>query len=291
MTARRTLAVVAVVALAPLAHAETKAAPAVERDIVSSAGVELASLPAFEIPPMLKDTTGPTGSEATELVIGNAGEVERWRKAGPAGSSASFQLRVDGAPTAAITLGVQNPAVVPVGRDMVWVSCDPRQKRAFAPVRWETFKVDAQNKATWAIHDGFLDPRTCRVTRERTTEVRPMAVASFADHATVFAAREGDAVTFLLPTTDVITGDGIPASTRVVRGSMPRVTMSISKGSAASAAAFVDPSRFATWLAGVGAKDDSVQKKLRRGLTVRIEATQTVSEDAPTLFVRTSSGQ
>lgn len=265
------------------AHGETAKKAPEPRELVSTTAVELAGMPVFEVPPPLKDATQPpSANEATGLVIGAApGDVEKWRKNPIAPTS--FLVKGESLAFSIVLSTASNQAP----RDSVWVSCDARAARRFQALRWETFAVDPQGNATWAIHDGFLDTRACRVLDQRTTEVHPKAVATFGDHAIAFAARSDDGVTFFLPSTDALAGDGVGA--RLVRGSLPRVSIPIAKGGSASAVAFVDAARLAGWLGALGVKDESVRQRFPRGVTVRIDATQTVSEDAPTVIVRTSA--
>ena len=281
---RRLVAVFALTSVAAVAHAETKKAPE-PREVVSTTAVELSTVPAFEMPAMLKDATQPpSGSEPTGILIGNApGDVEKWRK-NPI-TATSFLLKGENAAFAIQLTAPQNV----VARDTLWISCDARAARRFQAIRWETFVVDATGNATWTIHDGFFDPKACRVIDQRSAVVHPRAVASFGERAIAFAARSDEGVTFLLPSTDAIAGDGSPALARVVRGNLPRVTVPVAKGASASAVAFVDVGRLVTWLAAIGSKDDEMKQRAPRGVTVRIDATQTVSEDAPTVIVRTAA--
>jgi hypothetical protein len=157
------------------------------------------------------------------------------------------------------------------------------------PLRWETLRGDEAGAPLWQVNDGWYDEQSCQVSVEHRTTLRPAVLARQGTRPTVLAAREGDAVTFLLaPTRSLLTHD-LSGSLRTAQGPFTRVSVPVGPGQAATIVASFQPHSLASWWRPPGAIPSplvNLNPPEANLLEVRVDLSQAVAEREPTLAVQ-----
>ena len=255
----------------------TPTAPA-GRDVSAAKSVDVARLPEISLPPFLKqaEVRKLTGTDPTDLKVGEPRLPKVTRKAG-----SSVPISVDSPLPSSIIVGERALVGNVFASESASMFCDPLQSRS--PIRWETFAIRADGAAEWTVTDGYLDASKC--------EVKQVSRHTFALQrldglgVPVHAARVAGGVVLFTPRTDQATGDTTAGAIGVVRSPVSRVFVPTQKGESAAVLLSVELGRLDAWLRSAGAPELS-ERPLR--VTVRVDVSQTVSESAPTLFVRSS---
>jgi hypothetical protein len=263
--------------------------------VVSSVELDVGSLPLVTLPPSMTAAERPTPLPAADaaglaLINPNAtmnptGPISR---KGPAGSSSRRLEGALGLPTS-ITMASSSSSQERISVNCVSAGATPATSSAAVPVRWETFSVRPDGGALWAIHDGWFDPAGCRVAEQRSVVVQPRALALLADQPVAFAVRTAEGLVVLYPALDSVLGDAMTGAVKLSRGPISRLLLPLAKGSSATVVSTHTLPRMATWLSSAEGKSAGSVALGNGTLTLRIEVTQTVSEDSPTLLLQLRS--
>src|SRR5262249_715128 len=129
------------------------------------------------------------------------------------------------------------------------------------------------------IRDLWFDDGACMVQMARTTELALKAVAWVDGKPWLFAMRDDNAITFVAPRTDDMSTDAITGTPVTVRGGFTRVTLPIARHGA---------SAVVTTMASLEFRIDHppTSDTDTQSTNVAIEIGKTMSESAPTVFVR-----
>lgn len=178
------------------------------------------------------------------------------------------------------------------GGDPVRMTC--RREAAPSFVRWETLTVAPGGDAQLEIKDLKFDPGTCTAVEGPTTRVALKAIARDKDRPWLFAVRDDNTVTFLLPRTDDVSADAMVGSAVTVRGGFTRVSLPIARWGSSSFVAHVPslelrpPPPPAPRAKGRAPSVRGDSKPDEEPTEVTVELVQTMSEKSPTLLVRRS---
>jgi hypothetical protein len=258
--------------------------------VISSVVLDLGALPLIAIPPALKPADLPAPlpvADAASLVLINP--LSAGAAAGPLAPRApgTTSRRIEGAvarPTS-ITLSNNENSF-----DHASVLCAATGSTSVVqPLRWETFSIGPTGGALWAIHDGWFDPNDCRLAEARVLVIQPRVLALLGGQPVVFAVRTTEGLVLLYPAVDSVLGDAMAGAVHLGQGPITRLILPLAKGSSATVISTHTLSRMATWLAAAEGKTAGDVGLGNGSLTLRIEVTQTVSEESPTLLLQLRS--
>jgi hypothetical protein len=160
-----------------------------------------------------------------------------------------------------------------------------------SPLRWETLTVSPDGAARLDVKDLWLDGEHCLAIPVSQTEVAFKAIAWVGAEPWLFAARDENTVTFLLPSTDSLSVDALVGTPFTVRGSFTRVTLPLGRWGSGSIVATL-PSLELKAAAVTATKKQSGPRPepvpLPPAVEVAVELVQTMAERTPTLTVRRS---
>jgi hypothetical protein len=255
--------------------------------VVSSVELDVGSLPLVTIPPPLALTERPAQlptADAAGLSLINPNATV----AGPNASvqRAGTNRRIEastGLPTSITLASNSSP------QERIAVACSSNNSGVASPLRWETFSLRPDGVALWAVHDGWFDPVGCRLVEQRQVVAQPRALALLADQPVAFAIRTPEGLVILYPFMDNLLGDAMTGPVKTSRGTISRVTLPLARGASATVVSTHNLARTASWLAAAEGKASGGVSLGQGTLTLRIEVTQTVSEDSPTLLLNLRS--
>lgn len=245
------------------------------REVTTARAIDPERLPEITIPSYLKQTDikGAAGADPVGLRISAQS---------PKRATGSVTLTVDSTAPSAITIGERTLTGNVFASESASLYCDPHQTFR-ASARWETYEIKSDGSAVWTVTDGFTDPAKCEVKQVRRQEIKLARIDGLS--VPVHAARVTGGFVVFTPRTDLATGDTTIGAIGVVRSPVSRVFVPTQKGESAAVLLSVEIGRLDAWLKSAGVAELS-EKPLR--LTLRVDVSQTVSEPAPTLFVRSS---
>jgi hypothetical protein len=153
------------------------------------------------------------------------------------------------------------------------------------PLRWESVRGDEAGAPLWQVNDGWYDEKTCQVSLERRTALRPAVLARQGQTPAVLAARDDEAVYFLVAPTRTLQTHDLGGAARSAQGPFARVRVPIGPGLASTLVAAFPPASLAGWwkrpnapAAARGAEPNLLE--------VRVDVSQAVAEREPTLAIQ-----
>jgi hypothetical protein len=171
------------------------------------------------------------------------------------------------------------------------LSCGPEQPPN--PLRWETLTTSG-DEAQVEVKDLWFTGATCAVHLGATTTVKLAAIAWDGAQPWLYAVRDDQSVTFLLPRTDDLTVDGSVGTPVTVRGGFTRVSLPLGRWGASSFVAHLPslepsaPSPVQTKPSRKKPPPKAEAAPAQEPVEVTIELVQTMSEASPTVLVRRS---
>ncbi|HEU4409498.1 MAG TPA: hypothetical protein VFS43_29845 [Polyangiaceae bacterium] len=156
------------------------------------------------------------------------------------------------------------------------------------PLRWESVREGEAGAPLWQVNDGWYDERSCQVSLERRTALRPAVLVRQGQTPMVLGARDDDAVVFLVAPTRTLQAHDLGGGARTTQGPFARVRVPVGPGLASTlVASFTGASAPSWWKrpnAGAAAPVQPGAEPIL--LEVRVDLSQAVAEREPTLAIQ-----
>ncbi len=197
-------------------------------------------------------------------------------------------VRIEGASTPALVAYAWQAPEARYARSLS-LPCRPSLEAPVRwPLRWETLQADEADAPLWQVNDGWYDEKSCQLSVEHRTALRPAVLVRQGAQPALLAAREGDVVTFLLAPTRTIVAHELSGALQPTLGPFTRVRVPAGPGHAATLVATFAPATLNSWWKRPG--QNALPLSARPGqpslLEVRVDVSQTVGERVPTLAVQ-----
>ncbi len=255
--------------------------------------VDIGSLPRGEIPSPPGEADAPVGipafTQPASISVTAAGEMARRRRGKPMvhvskkSSITSSRVEADKVKLVAIAPTVPSvDALYPSSADATEFDAPSSQKlscgdrESVLAMRWESLATPNGSEARLSVHDLWFDAKTCAVGPGPETALSLKAIAWEGGTPWLYAMRSQLGVTLVMPRVSELSSESMVGAPVAVRGDFTRVTMPMGRWGSGSIVAQIDA------FPGEPADD-----RPDRPVEIGIELVQTMSENAPTLLVRT----
>jgi len=253
--------------------------------------VDVGDLPTGEIPSVPAETDAPLGvpawTQPATITVTAAGELRPRQHGKPVQRVSKKSIIASKRPRVAKIVAIapttpsldalyapSNDATDLEAQASQKLSCGDRE--SVLPLRWEAFAVTNDGEARLSVRDLWFDAKSCAVGPGPEATILLKAVAWDGGRPWLYAMRNHDGVTLVMPRVTEISSESMVGAPVSVRGDFTRITMPIGRWGSGSIVAQLDS------LPGEPADD-----RVDRPIEVGIELIQTMSEKAPTLLVRT----
>jgi hypothetical protein len=258
--------------------------------VVSSVELDVGSLPLVVIPPPI-----PLSARPAQLPAEDAAGITLVNPHATTANPGGQVLRANGEKSSqrVIEKSLSLPTSITArdatsGQEKIAVNC--HSTGTVLALRWETFSIRPDGGALWAIHDGWFDPVACRIAEQRQLVVQPRALALLSDQPVAFAVRTAEGLVILYPTLEGVLADAMTGPVKPVHGPISRVLLPLARGASATVVSGHNLQRTAAWLSNAEGKGVGSVSLGNGVLNLRVEVTQTVSEDSPTLLLNLRAG-
>jgi hypothetical protein len=155
------------------------------------------------------------------------------------------------------------------------------------PLRWESVHGDESGAPLWQVNDGWYDEKSCQISLERRTALRPAVLVRQGQAPVVLAAREDDAVIFLVAPTRSLLAHDLGGGARTTQGPFARVRVPVGPGLASTVVASFPPASLSSWWKRPNAPPSFAQLHTEPSvIEVRVDVSQAVAEREPTLAIQ-----
>jgi len=181
------------------------------------------------------------------------------------------------------------PDAVEFGGESLGFVCGRDYPRV--PMRWETLTVEHDGQAQLEIKDLWLDASHCSVNSVSSARVTFKAIAWAGAEPWLFAMRDENSITFLMPRAEDVSAEAMAGAPLTVRGGFTRVTLPMGRWGSSSLVASL-PSLALNLPAETRQAGQTrvASEPPTSGLPVEvaIELVQTMAEKSATLLIRRS---
>ena len=286
-------------AMVPVVAATASAAESSARESTTEiVVVDVSALPRDELPPAPAEKDAPAAVTAfvpaslvTVVPVKDAVRSHRLRRMGARTSNASGIIKkVPPAAPRLVEIAPRAPsldALYPPSREATEQSASKAQqlscgeRGSVLPIRWETFVPGADGPARLYVRDLWFDARSCAVGHGAEKTVSLQAIAWRDGKPWLFATRSASSVTLVMPRATEVSAESMVGAPVAVRSDdFTRVTLPIGRWGSASVLAVLDT-------LVLERPDARPTDGDSRPIEVGVELVQTMSEETPTLLVRT----